>query len=82
MYVDTAKLRGRIVEKGLTQEALAAQIGIDSSTFSRKMGANGTSFTIGQMHQMAEILMLSGKEAAEIFLQENSQECEKGGHEA
>ena len=73
MYVDTAKLRGRIVEKGFTQETLAEQLGIDNSTFSRKMKANGVAFTVGQMHQIAKLLALSGKEAADIFLQENSQ---------
>ena len=73
MHVDIAKLRGRIVEKGLTQEVLAEQLGIDNSTFSRKMKTNGVAFTIGQMHQIAELLSLSGEEAADIFLQENSQ---------
>lgn len=72
MYVDIAKLRGRIVEKGYTQETLAEQLGVDNSTFSRKMKANGAAFTVGQMHKIAELLTLSGKEAAEIFLQDNS----------
>ena len=73
MHVDIAKLRGRIVEKGFTQESLAEQLGIDNSTFSRKMTTNGVAVTIGQMHQIPELLALSCDEAADIFLQENSQ---------
>lgn len=73
MHVDIAKLRGQIVEKGFTQESLAEQLGINNSTFSRKMKTNGVAFTIGQMHQIAELLALSCDEAADIFLQENSQ---------
>lgn len=73
MHVDIAKLRGRIVEKGFTQESLAEQLGIDNSTFSRKMKTNGVAFTIGQMHQITELLALSCDEAGDIFLQENSQ---------
>ena len=76
MCVDTAKLRGKITERGLTQRDLAQQIGMDASTFSRKMAANGVAFTIGQMHRITDILALTGEEAANIFLCKNSHLCE------
>lgn len=73
MRMNTAKLRGRIVECGLRQEDVAKAIGIDASTLSRKLNADGETFTIGQMYKLADVLSLSGEEAAEIFLQPNSQ---------
>jgi len=39
--VDVSKLKGKIVERDTTQEELANKIGIDKSTFYRKMKQNG-----------------------------------------
>lgn len=69
MHTDMAKLKGKIVERAMTQEEVAAKIGIDSSTFSRKMKAEGLSFTVEQMHKLVEILDISPQEAIQIFLQ-------------
>lgn len=69
MKTDMAKLRGKLAEKQMTQEELSEKMGIDSSTFSRKMRANGLAFTVGQLHQMAEILDMTSTEACQIFLQ-------------
>jgi transcriptional regulator with XRE-family HTH domain len=68
VHTDMAKLRGKIKEKSLTQEEVAVKIGIDGSTFSRKMKADGLTFTVGQMHKMVDILGLSKQEAIQIFL--------------
>ena len=73
MRTNMDKLRGKMAEKRITQEELAEKIGIDPSTFSRKMKTDGTSFTIGQMHKIADILCLSNTEAISIFLLQNSQ---------
>lgn len=69
MATNMALLRGKIVAKGLTQERVAEQMGIDSSTFSRKMQAQGLAFSIGEMHKIADILQLTSEEASAIFLQ-------------
>ncbi len=69
MRTDMDKLRGKIAERRLTQEEVAARIGIDASTFSRKMKANGLAFTVGQMHKIVDTLNISGEEAKQIFLQ-------------
>ena len=69
MRKDMAKLKGKIVERAMTQEEVALKIGIDSSTFSRKMKADGLSFTVEQMHKIVEILNMSPNEAIQIFLQ-------------
>lgn len=76
MRVDVNKLKGNIAEKGMTQEAVAKAIGIDAGTFSRKMKCDGLAFTVGQMHQIVDILDITPSEAAHIFLAENSQKCE------
>lgn len=69
MATNMALLRGKIVAKGLTQERVAEQMGIDSSTFSRKMQTQGLAFSIGEMHKIADILQLTSEEASAIFLQ-------------
>lgn len=68
MHTNMDKLRGKMAEKKITQEELAEKIGIDPSTFYRKMKTEGTSFTVGQMHKIVDVLDLSSTEAAAIFL--------------
>ncbi len=68
MNTNMDKLRGKMAERKITQEELSEQLGIDPSTFSRKMKADGINFTVGQMHKISSILGLSRKEAASIFL--------------
>lgn len=68
LHVDTDLLKGKIVANGLTQERVAAQIGMDRSTFSRKMQNNALSFSVGDMHALCNILGLSAEEAKKIFL--------------
>ena len=68
MRTNIDKLRGKMAEKRISQEELAKQIGIDPSTFYRKMKADGSSFTVGQMHKIVAALDLSPADAASIFL--------------
>lgn len=64
--INTAKLKGLIVERGTTQQAVADAIGIDRSTFYRKMKKGGD-FTIGEAKKIKEELPLTDSEAIEIF---------------
>lgn len=73
MRVDVAKLRGKIAERGMTQEKLAREIPMDKSTFSRKMKSEALDFSVGEMHRIATILELTDTEASDIFLTQNSQ---------
>ena len=66
MMVDTNKLRGRMVEKGISQEGLAKAIGLDRSTVNRKL-KTGEDFSIGEANRIAEALHLSRDEAVSIF---------------
>lgn len=65
--VNIDKLKGKIVERKTTQEAVADSIGIDRSTFYRKMKNGGFKFTVGEMQKIAEVIPLTVNEAVEIF---------------
>ncbi|WP_231415609.1 XRE family transcriptional regulator [Enterococcus faecalis] len=65
--INVAKLKGLIVERGTTQQAVADSIGINRSTFYRKM-KNGGDFTIAEAKKIKEEIPLTDDEAIEIFL--------------
>lgn len=67
MRVDTELLRRSIAASGKTKEAVANEIGVDYSTFARKMKCDGLAFSIGQMHKIVDILNLSAEDATKIF---------------
>lgn len=68
MRVDVELLKKEIAMSGKTKETFAKEIGIDYSTFTRKMKRSALTFTVGQMHKITEVLNLSNAKAAEIFL--------------
>lgn len=59
------KLKGKIVEKGYTIEKLSQTLGINPSTFYRKLKKN--SFEIEEADTIVKELCLSSEEATEIF---------------
>ena len=67
--VNVSKLKGKIIERNTTQEALAKDIGIDKSTFYRKMKQNGC-FSIQEVNLIVSSLGLSKDEALSIFFSE------------
>ena len=73
MIVNIARLKGKIVEHGNTQEAVASAIGMDRSTFYRKLKDGGEKFTIGEIHGIVNAVPLSRDEAIDIFFAQQSQ---------
>ena len=73
MQVNIARLREKILAQGMTQEKAAHAIGMDKSTFSRKMKGQALGFSVGEMHKLVSVLNINNTEAVEIFLFENSQ---------
>lgn len=67
--VNVSKLKGKIVECNTTQEELASKIGIDKSTFYRKMKQDGN-FSIKEVNSIVSTLNLSKDEAMAIFFAE------------
>jgi transcriptional regulator with XRE-family HTH domain len=63
------KLRGKMVEKGLTVESLATDLGVTKSTMYRKLSA-GAKITIEDAQKIKESLKLTGDEARDIFFGE------------
>lgn len=63
--LNVLKLKGKIVEKDTTISKVSDAIGIDISTFYRKL--NDNSFSIREADRIAEVLGLSGDEACAIF---------------
>jgi multidrug efflux pump subunit AcrB len=65
--VNVNKLRGRLVENGVTVEDVAKALNVSAATIYRKLQANGESFTIGEASGIMQFLHLTPDEATSIF---------------
>ena len=65
--MNTQMLKGKIVESGITQEAVADAIGMNRCTFYRKMKRKGNTFTVEEMNKIVQVVPLSREEAVLIF---------------
>lgn len=65
--VNINKLKGKIIECGLNVTELASRIGIEKSTFYRRMNTNGKNFTIEEADLISKELNLSYSEVSAIF---------------
>lgn len=65
--VNVNKLKGKIVEKGLSVSELATLIGVDKTTFYRKLNSDGKNFTIKEVDLIAEKLTLNKDDVNAIF---------------
>lgn len=64
--MNVLKLKGKIVENGLTVPKVAKAADIDRSMMYRKLKAGR--FTVGEAGRIKEALNLTNEEAVEIFL--------------
>ena len=69
--VNINKLKGKIVEQGMTIEDLAREIGVNKSTLYRKIQNKGETFTIKEANLICKALNLSGEEATAIFFSDH-----------
>ena len=65
--VNVSKLRDAIKNSNHTIKTLAIAIGIDESTFYRKLSKAGSTFTLEQADLIKKELNLNAKKAQEIF---------------
>lgn len=68
--INTAKLKAKIIERGLLQEAVAMQLGMTSGTFNYKLN-NKTEFKASEIKKLSNILNLTTEEFYSIFFAEN-----------
>lgn len=61
------KLRGKIVERGLTMTDISKCLNIDRSTLYRKISENGDRLTVKEANVICDVLELSKEEAMNIF---------------
>lgn len=62
------KFKGALAERGVTQEFVAHIIGVNPSTFYRKLASGGEKFTVGEIQRMMKKIPLTEEEAINIFL--------------
>ncbi len=66
--LDAQKLKGKIVEAGITQGELAKRIGISQNTLTRKLTGR-RDFTIGEIDRICNVLQITDNSLkAQIFL--------------
>ena len=65
--VNINKLRGKIIENGLSVKDLADNLEMDRSTLYRKMNSEGDTMTIRDAEKISKILKLSLEEVNSIF---------------
>lgn len=76
MSTNMEMLRDKMAKCNISNGEMARKMGIDESTFYRKLKSDGTTFTVGQMHTIVDVLQLAPEEATAIFLWNNSHKCE------
>lgn len=67
-HVDTVALKNFIDYRGQNLTTLPVLLGMSRTTFHRKL--QNQSFTISEIHEMCDILGMTGEQAKEIFLAE------------
>ena len=67
MFVNVAKLNGKIAERGMNKTQLAKLMGIDPSTLYRKLSGDCATLLVKDAIRIAEILELTAEECSEIF---------------
>jgi hypothetical protein len=65
--VSKNKLKAKIIENGLNVDEVSERVGIDSSTFYRKLNNEGNGFTINEAEIISKELALTVNEVAAIF---------------
>ncbi|MEZ7764534.1 helix-turn-helix transcriptional regulator [Gemella sp. 27098_8_92] len=65
--VNIEKLKKEIDKNNSSIEEISQQIGIDKSTFYRRLESNGKKFTIEEVIKISNILNLDRKKVDEIF---------------
>lgn len=66
--MNTAEVKQRMKDKHITGEMMARELGMDPSTYYRKMQKNGEDFSAVDLNVFKRMLELEGQEALNILL--------------
>ena len=64
--IDIKKLQAKIIENGMTQDGLSAELGINRGTLRRRL--NSGRLQVRDVHKICDVLHLSNEDAISIFL--------------
>lgn len=64
----TQEVRGKMVAKAIEAKEMALKMGMNPSTFYRKMKNGGKDFTVDNLQIMKEMLDLTDEEAINILI--------------
>lgn len=62
------KIKGRMVELEITGTKMAEELGMDPSTYYRKMKDNGDEFSVANLYTFKRVLQLTDQEAQAFLL--------------
>ena len=65
--VNINKLKGKVVERGLSIRKLAEQMNVSPSKLYRKIDKNGETFTVKEVEHISKVLNLEYREINDIF---------------
>ncbi len=76
--VNTRALKGKLKERGMTQEEAAKALGIDPSTFNRKINnENGDVITVREAEKISALLLIPKSELGNIFFADKLAETQE-----
>lgn len=67
--INRTLLKSKLIAKGMTMDGLATDLGIDRTTFYRRL--RDATLTVGNVHRIIEVLGLSEQETIAIFLSQS-----------
>lgn len=66
--MNVQKIKGRMTELEITGREMADELGMDSSTYYRKMKKNGEDFSVADLYTFKKVLHLTDQEAPDFLL--------------
>lgn len=70
--VNVNKIKGKMTEKEINAETMAKELGINKSTFYRKLNSGGSNFSVGEAFIISMRLNLTKDEVNDIFFAQES----------
>ena len=66
--MNTAEVKKRMKDKGITGDAMAKALGMNPATYYRKMQKNGDEFSVVDLNVFKRMLEMNSQEAVDFLL--------------